>query len=289
LGRLTTILKRGLQVGTGRWPVGFLYDVGSLTRRTAGLSTALRTSTEDFYAVADMGTARRLGALLWILGTAIVVLLLPISPPTASALGGWGWAFTAAGIALCVLMAVCLLPTFAPRVAQRALGLELRGAGVRRPARVARGERVGLPGRVPALGALHRGRPSPRRVLAYPVVLVATIAALLAYEGWSSMRAEEAAGKLIIWGALGFVAMAFTARVRTQRLALLRERHEATVQARSDAVTGLGNRRAFDEALGAAIERVRRSGGPLSVIVADLVSTRIANSSPPGRRSSSVT
>ncbi len=101
-------------------------------------------------------------------------------------------------------------------------------------------------------------------------MLVAVIAAPFAYDGWSSTLASQTAGRLIIWAALGCVAMVFTARVRTQRLALLHERHEASAQARCDPLTGLGNRRAFDEALGAALERVARSAKPLSVIVADL-------------------
>jgi diguanylate cyclase (GGDEF)-like protein len=40
--------------------------------------------------------------------------------------------------------------------------------------------------------------------------------------------------------------------------------------ARVDALTGLGNRRAFDEALDAELARSRRAGSSLSLIVADL-------------------
>lgn len=69
--------------------------VDSVARPVGVLFSALRTSSEDFYAVADLGTARRLGALLWVLVTAIVVLLLPISPPTASPLGAWRGALAA--------------------------------------------------------------------------------------------------------------------------------------------------------------------------------------------------
>lgn len=83
-------------------------------------------------------------------------------------------------------------------------------------------------------------------------MLVAVVAAPLVYEGWSSSVAAHIAGRLIVWCALGLMAMVFTGRVPSQRLGLLR--HEASALARSDALTGLGNRRAFDEALDAAIE-----------------------------------
>jgi diguanylate cyclase (GGDEF)-like protein len=244
--------------------------LGSLTRRIGGLSATLRTSTEDFYAVADLDTARRLGAVMWILGTAIVVLLLPISPPTESQLGAWAWLVAAAAIAMCIVLAT--------RMLQRAGGVspnELLASSYVALAFVA--VLVALAGSnspyqslfllsVLYTVAVH----PPRRVLVYAVVLVAVVAAPLAYEGWDATLADQTAGRLIIWGALGFVTMAFTANVRAQRLALLRERQEATAQARSDPLTGLGNRRAFDEALGAAVQRVRRTGEPLCVIVADL-------------------
>lgn len=117
----------------------------------------------------------------------------------------------------------------------------------------------------------------PRRVVAFGLVLVAVVAALLVYEGWSSSLAAHIAGRLIVWCALGLIAMVFVARVRNQRLGLLRERHQASALARSDALTGLGNRRAFDEALDAAIERASRGDRPLSVIVADVDSFKRIN------------
>lgn len=263
--------SRSLRDGElGEVAVGCLRLVDSVARPVGVLFSALRTSTEDFYAVADLGTARRLGALLWVLGTAIAVLLLPISPPTASPLGAWGWALAAGAIAICVLLAW--------RMLSRRQGVspnELLASSYVALAVVAvlvwlAGSESPYQG-VFLLSVLYTAAVHPpRRLLLYAVVLVAVISAPFAYDGWSSTLASQTAGRLIIWGALGCVAMVFTARVRTQRLALLHERHEASAQARSDPLTGLGNRRAFDEALGAALERVARNGKPLSVIVADL-------------------
>jgi diguanylate cyclase (GGDEF)-like protein len=60
------------------------------------------------------------------------------------------------------------------------------------------------------------------------------------------------------------------AGVREQRIGLTREGERARRLARVDALTGLGNRRAFDEALATEIARAERAGAPLSVLVADL-------------------
>jgi len=36
----------------------------------------------DFYATADLKTAKRMGGILWLVAWVIVVLLLPVAPPT---------------------------------------------------------------------------------------------------------------------------------------------------------------------------------------------------------------
>jgi diguanylate cyclase (GGDEF)-like protein len=64
--------------------------------------------------------------------------------------------------------------------------------------------------------------------------------------------------------------MAAMAVVRTQRLGLRQEGERARRQARVDPLTGLLNRRAFDEALANATGRSRLTGDPLSVLVGDI-------------------
>jgi diguanylate cyclase (GGDEF)-like protein len=78
------------------------------------------------------------------------------------------------------------------------------------------------------------------------------------------------ATELFIWVALALVAMVLMTNVRAQRLGLRREGETARRQARVDQVTGLLNRRAFDEMLGRSVELARLSGEPLSVLVGDL-------------------
>ncbi len=61
-----------------------------------------------------------------------------------------------------------------------------------------------------------------------------------------------------------------TLEIQAQKLQLHQQAEEFARQAREDALTGLGNRRAFDEALEREFARARRSGAPLSVVVVDI-------------------
>ena len=76
--------------------------------------------------------------------------------------------------------------------------------------------------------------------------------------------------RLVIWSALTMMACVWTTQVRMQRADLMQDEEQAKRQARLDPLTGLGNRRAFDERLDRAIDHARLKGEPLSVIVSDL-------------------
>jgi diguanylate cyclase (GGDEF)-like protein len=71
---------------------------------------------------------------------------------------------------------------------------------------------------------------------------------------------------VIIWTSLAFVASILNTHARLSRIGSV----EAEALARADALTALGNRRAFDEALTAEIARARRLDAPLSLLLADL-------------------
>jgi diguanylate cyclase (GGDEF)-like protein len=71
---------------------------------------------------------------------------------------------------------------------------------------------------------------------------------------------------VLIWSALAVVVATAQVAARMDRLGNQRE----SQMARVDALTGLGNRRAFDEVLGAEIARARRAGSPLTLLLGDL-------------------
>jgi diguanylate cyclase (GGDEF)-like protein len=240
------------------------------THSTSPLAHDLRSSSREFYARADLALAKRLGGLLWIVGAAIVTVLLPLSPPTASAIGDWGWAVAACLTAATFAAAWRLLAKpeetspdelMASSYATLAvIGLLVWLGGERAPY-----------AEIYLLSVLYTAAfHPPRRVLAYLVALVAITAAPLVYQDWNATLGAEVAGRLIIWCGIAVVTMAYAASVRAQRLGLEAEGEEARALARIDSLTGLGNRRAFDEAVEKAVARARRYGRALTVIVADL-------------------
>jgi diguanylate cyclase (GGDEF)-like protein len=76
--------------------------------------------------------------------------------------------------------------------------------------------------------------------------------------------------QLFVWLALALSAAVLMAAVRAQRVGLRLEGETARRQARLDPLTGLQNRRAFDEDLAQAISSARGTGRPLSVLIGDL-------------------
>ena len=222
----------------------------------------------DPYAGGDQPTARRLGALLWLIATAIGVLLLPLSPPD-EAIGGWGWLVAAmclaGGLACARHMARheigwnAMLATSYVGAAQVALLQWLAGG-------------LGAPyAELYLVIALYAGALHPPRRLAGVLAAVAVAsAAPLAYGAASAEAASQIAVRLLLLSALAFLAAALMRSVRAQRLGLRDQSERAERLARVDELTGLPNRRAFTETLVAEVARVRRSGAPLSVVVADL-------------------
>jgi diguanylate cyclase (GGDEF)-like protein len=230
----------------------------------------------DFYATADLATAKRIGGILWLIGWLVVVVLLPVAPPTEH-VGDAGWAF----------VAVTLLGT---------LGLVYRLT--RTPARVTADELllssylalaylallVWLGGTdapyqqlfllsVIYTCAVH----PPRRLVPYLAALVLAACAPLLYGSLGSRDVANLLTELALWFAIGGVAALYISIVRVQRLGLRAEEKAARTQARIDPLTGLGNRRAFDETLGRAIAGARRTDRPFSVVIADLTGFKAVN------------
>ncbi|MEA2422709.1 MAG: hypothetical protein QOF55_1808, partial [Thermoleophilaceae bacterium] len=109
----------------------------------------------------------------------------------------------------------------------------------------------------------------PRRVLVFLAVIAAAMFAPAVYAP-STAEPGEIATELVLWIGLSVVLMGLMKTIRSQREQLRQDGDDARQLARVDALTGLGNRRAFDEALDAELARSRRGGTPLSLLVADL-------------------
>jgi diguanylate cyclase (GGDEF)-like protein len=110
----------------------------------------------------------------------------------------------------------------------------------------------------------------PRRALGLLVLATVAMSLPLLYGGWNGeVAAEIVLQAAFIW-MLALITMIVLNAVREQRLVLVSEGEAANRLARRDQLTGLGNRRAFDETLEREIARSRRSGSPITVLVLDL-------------------
>lgn len=115
-------------------------------------------------------------------------------------------------------------------------------------------------------GAAH----PPRRALAHLAVMVGALALPLVYEGTTADVVEDMVAEALILIAIGVLLTAYQAGVRRQRAGLEAGAEVARRLARVDELTGLGNRRAFDEALTFELVQAGRDRRPLSVGLVDI-------------------
>jgi diguanylate cyclase (GGDEF)-like protein len=235
---------------------------------------SLLVAARDFYAITDLRAAKRLGSVLWLVGVLIMAALFPVAEPTRH-VGDAGWAIAGA-IVVVGLAGAWRLRRAPTRVTPGELLVQAY-LGV-----LAIGLLVWLGGDPYAelllitaiyVGAVH----PPRRVVPFLAVLGAVACAPLVYGRWESLHAASIATRLLLWFGLATAAMLYTAMVRSNRLSLARRRDEARLQARLDPLTGLGNRRAFDEAVERAVPGSRSSDRPFSVVIADLEDFKAIN------------
>jgi diguanylate cyclase (GGDEF)-like protein len=231
---------------------------------------ALFARREDPYEGADAELARRFAVAMWAFGTLVVMVLNVFFPPTRALGAVAGWSIAVAGylvvggliafmadkrreIGFDFLYAMSFLGVFLIAISQH-------GAG----GRIAPYHELFM-FQIIGTALMH----PPRRVAMF-IAFVAV--ALFAPAVYAPATAEpgEIVTELLLWSGLALVMMTLMATIRSQRLALQKEGDEARQLARVDPLTGLGNRRAFDESLDAELARSRRAGAPLSLIVADL-------------------
>jgi diguanylate cyclase (GGDEF)-like protein len=217
-----------------------------------------------------MDLVRRVTSAAAFLTALVSTALAPLSPPDAPLGTAAGWAI------LCVLVGGFVL-----------LGLRLERTKELKPDTALAIHYAGLAG-IALIVWLSDGRQSPTTTLfliwmgvagaSHPprrtlgIIGATSVLAILPffYDDWSGVFAADIALRLVIWGALTMMACAWTTRVRMQRADLKADEEQAQRQARLDPLTGLGNRRAFDERLDRAIDHARIRNEPLSVIVSDL-------------------
>ena len=230
----------------------------------------LRQRGRAYYRHVDMGMVRRIGGGALAVVTLISAGLLSVFPPTHATSATVGWT-TAAVLLVASAAASAVLLSGTRRVT---VDVSLAVAFGAVAALSVLGTLSGPEAPVDKLvvlivvwvGVTH----TPRRVLI--LLAAAGLARLpsLAQTDWAVPDAAEALVQVVVWLTLGGLALAWAAGVRAGRVRLERAESRAKALARVDPLTGLGNRRAFDEAVAAEVARAERSGRPLSVVVGDL-------------------
>lgn len=230
----------------------------------------------DFYATADMKTAKQIGGILWLTAWLVIVLLLPVAPPTEHA-GDAGWVFVAV-----TLLATLALVYRLTRTPGKVTANELLVFSYLALANLALLTWLGG-SQAPyqelfVLGVVYTcAVHPPRRLVPYLGALIVAACAPVVYGSLDGRQTAELLTDLVLWIALGAVAALFVSIVRVQRLGLVAEERAARTQARVDALTGLGNRRAFDETLARAIAGARRADRPFAIVIADLEGFKSVN------------
>jgi diguanylate cyclase (GGDEF)-like protein len=239
------------------------------------LGSALRAAGPNHYALVDMKLATRLGGVMWLIGCVYTALLLPlVQPPTVV-----GWIVVVTGIALASAGGLSLL-----RRPEPARGVELllgNYTALAAPALLAYIVGDGSPApQLLLLAVLYSAAiQPPRHVFA---LLVLATAVHYAVPLWHTtdpgFEARTAAQVLLAWS-LTSVLLIWSVGVRRQRQESLAARSEAEGLARVDPLTGLGNKRALDEALAREVASARAARQPLSGLVADLNDFKSINDS----------
>jgi len=237
--------------------------------RATSLGRLISTGARS-YGGGDHDNAVLIIALICTLSALLTAAFLPIDPPD-QAIGGAGWV-VASGLIAAGLIAGRMLRVGRSHPSYDAL-LVISYAGL-----LAVGVLEWLAGGTATaytqltllwLGAAMGGHPISR-ALPFLFVTAAVMAAPLAYDGWSAQLAEDLLASFLFTATLGVLVFFLLSYIRAQRLELREAERRAQEQARGDPLTGLGNRRAFDEALEAELGRSRRAASTTSVALIDL-------------------
>ena len=237
----------------------------------------LRTLLErrdDPYAGADLATSRRFVAGLLFLCGLLALAMLPFEP-VDDELGAAGWPIAAALGLSGLAGAVGVLrrqPSFDDLLVIAYAGI-VAIAGLNFLAGGGSSAYEDLFVLWLGAGAPH----PPRRALAHLGATLVALALPLLYEGTGSDVASDMAAEALILVTIGVLLTAYQANVRRQRVGLRSGAEVARRLARVDELTGLGNRRAFDESLTIEIARAAREPTPLSIGLVDVDNLRRVN------------
>jgi diguanylate cyclase (GGDEF)-like protein len=250
--------------------------VGSPRKRIVELMRATLERRADPYEGADLTTSRRFQAGLLGLCGLLTLAFLPFEP-VDDQIGDIGWLLAAvlglAGVGSAALVAR-REPSFDDLLVIAYVGIAaiaflnfLAGGGS--------SAYEDLFVLWVASGAAH----PPRRAFAHMATMLAALALPLLYEGTSTRIVSDMAAEALILITIGSLLIAYLTGIRRQRVGMRAGAEVERRLARVDQVTGLGNRRAFDELLTVEMARAARESSPLTVGLVDIDNLRRINDS----------
>lgn len=232
---------------------------------------ASKTPTTDRYAGADFELSQRISGILALFTGLMAGAMFAFSAPTHTSLHEHGWLVAGVLIAAFTAFGLWLLWPNHPIHPRRYLPVQWAGlaglgvlvwltGGTNSP------DQVMLVLWLVTFVAVHPAR------LAIPYgVAVAVLTVLpLFYDDRPLFATGRSIAQLISWLAMGAIANKWIVTIRSDRLERQQRELSASNLARVDQLTGLKNRRAFDEAVASLVRRAHEAHRPLSVVLADI-------------------
>jgi len=245
-----------------------------LTR--TGLFRGYFARRDDPYAGGDLDNAQRISAVLWGLLVLLAICLLPASPPTEPS-KEVAWIITAV---LAVTGILLVVKNHRRRISSCGW-LLAAGYGIVAGLAVMQWVAGGIGEPYDRLFLLPvvfvAATQPPRQIVAFLGFVFVALMLPQIYDGWNTDEFGGSLASFVIWCGLGIGGNLLMSGVRAQRLSHAAEEAEARQEARIDTLTGLHNRRAFDELLIAEVARARRLGLPLSMAMVDIENFKQVN------------
>ena len=221
------------------------------------------------YAGADLPNGRRMLALLWVLSSLLIAVFLPAAPPTEH-LGTAGWVVAGALVLAGPIGARWLLDPKRSVHFDQLLAVSYAGVvQVALIAWLAAGDNAVYNGLMVLWACSGVGVHPPRRAVTFLAIVALAAAAPLLY-GTGEDSTMDVLRDVLLTLAAGSAVLVLMVYVRAQRVGLRSGEATARQLALEDTLTGVGNRRAFDEALRSEMARTRRAASPLSLALLDL-------------------
>ena len=225
---------------------------------------------DDPYAGADLDLTRRLGGWFWFVNSALAVALWPLSPLDVR-VGDGAWVVGDILVFTAIVYALVLRnKQFAPGFTGILVSCYVGGLGIAYVQWLAGGGTAPYNGLLLNLVLLACATNPLRRVVPFLLYVGALLAAPIVYGGFESATAATSLAEFVIWTPLGLLVFLMMSSIRVQRLAMRQQEETAREEARLDRLTGICNRRAFEEAIADEISRADRMETPLSRAMGDI-------------------